>query len=200
MPYFLLLFSSICVSGTIAPNSVVSIASVADRSEDYVTLLSLEPPRLAFLLLPVLRGSSLATLYPYRLCAMRMASVLTFVLGGVSRYFLNAFTPRVVSRAAVNGTNRRLGTLGSGFGGGFIHHEHRLKQCLGSYPLFSVPWVGSYRGGKTAKAVENFQRRAAISSSGKEVKPKDSKVNLVLFSDSGVCMYVRGVHCAVLPR
>eukprot|EP01084_Bolivina_argentea_P040139 74177_1 len=125
---------------------------------------------------------------------MRMTSVLTFVLGGVSRYFLNAFTPRVVSRATVNGTNRRLGTLGSGFGGGFIHHEHRLKQCLGSYPLFSISWVGSYRGGKTVKAVENFQRRAAISSSGKEVKPKDSKL-----VDLRQWLEMRGLDAFIVP-
>ncbi len=118
-----------------------------------------------------------------------MTSVLTFALGGVSRYFLNAFTPRVVSRAtAVNGTNRRLGTLGNGFGVGSIYREHRLKQSFGSYPLFSISWIGSYRGGKTPKAVENFQRRAVISSSSKETKPKDTKVNLVLASDR-VCAW-----------
>ncbi len=50
------------------------------------------------------------------------------------------------------------------------------------------------------KAVENFQRRAAISSSGKEVKPKDSKVSLALVSDSCACMYVRGVYCGRSSR
>ncbi len=129
---------------------------------------------------------------------MRTTSVLTFVLSGVSRYFLNAFTTRVASRA-VNGANRRLGTLGCGFGGGFIRHEHRQlkQQHLGSYPLFSISWVGHCRGGKTSKAVEKFFGRAAISTRGDdEVRTKDNKVSLVVVSDSRrVYIHAHGMHC-----
>ncbi len=130
---------------------------------------------------------------------MHMTFVLTFALGGVSRYLLNAFTPRVVS-TAVNEANRCLVSLGSGYGKGFIHHQDRLKQRLGPCPLLSISWVGAYRGGKTTKAVEKFQGRAAHTSSSTEFRTKDSKVSLVVVSDDGTYMYVCGMHCSRFSR
>ncbi len=111
---------------------------------------------------------------------MRTTSVLAFGLGGASRYFLNALTTRLAPRAA-NGANRWLGTLGCGFGCVFLRHEHRQhlkQQYLGSYPLFSISWVGYCRGRKTSKAVEKLFGRVAISTRGGEVRTKDKKVSL----------------------